>query len=293
MYNVKTIKDTGIQIMIRFTKMHGTGNDYIYIDAGREKLKNIKKLAIAMSSRNYGIGSDGLILILPSDISDFKMRMFNSDGSEAEMCGNGIRCFAKYVYEHKLTDKKELAIETLGGIKNLFLSVKRGLVDSVMVDMGEPVFQRERIPMIGDPGMVINETLHLDDGIKFEITSLSMGNPHVVIFVEDIENFPVEKYGSMIEYHDLFPQRTNVEFVQIINDVEVAQRTWERGAGETLSCGTGASAVTASCVLNKKTERKITIHLRGGDLSTEWRENDNHIYMTGPAHEVFEGTWPE
>ena len=293
MYIVNIITATGIQKMIRFTKMHGTGNDYIYIDAEREQIKNIKKLAISMSSRNFGVGSDGLILILPSDIADFKMRMFNSDGSEAEMCGNGIRCFAKYVFEHGLTDKKNLSVETLGGIKNLVLSVKRDIVNSVMVDMGEPVFQRERIPMIGDPGMVISEPLHLDDGITFEITSLSMGNPHVVIFVEDIEHFPVEKYGSMIENHHFFPQRTNVEFIQVINSREVSQRTWERGAGETLSCGTGASAVTAACVLNKKTEREITIHLRGGDLSTEWREQDNHIYMTGPAHEVFEGTWKE
>lgn len=278
--------------MIKFTKMHGTGNDYIYIDDRKDSIKNPSKLAIEMSNRNLGVGSDGLILILRSKEADFKMRMFNSDGSEAEMCGNGIRCFAKYVYDHKLTEKKEITIETGGGIKDLKLRLKNGLVDSVTVNMGEPILQRERIPMLGEPGMVINENLHLPDGIDFTITSVSMGNPHVVIFVEDVENFPVSKYGPIIENSDQFPQKTNVEFVQIISPTEVIQRTWERGSGETLSCGTGASAVTVAGVLTKATERKITIHLRGGELKTEWDENDNHVYMSGPAVEVFKGEWP-
>lgn len=279
--------------MIKFTKMHGSGNDYIYINAITEKVKKPEDLAIKMSDRNTGVGSDGLILIDNSDKADFKMRIFNPDGSEAEMCGNGIRCFAKYVYDRGLTDKKEINIETMSGVKTISLNVKNKKAASAIVNMGEPEFLRERIPMIGKTGMVINETLPLDDGTRFEITAVSMGNPHVIIFVEDIDNFPVEKYGPLIENHGLFPNRTNVEFVKVLNNTEVVQRTWERGAGETLSCGTGASAVTAACILNKMTDRKITIHLKGGDLVTEWRENDNSILLDGPAVEVFDGVWPE
>jgi len=279
--------------MIKFTKMHGTGNDYIYIDATETKITKPDKLAVKMCNRHYGVGSDGLILILKSDKADFKMRMFNPDGSEAEMCGNGIRCFGKYVYEHGLTDKKKLAIETLGGLINLSLIIKNDKVNSAVVDMGEPILLRERIPMMGEKGMVINEALRLDDGTKFHITSLSMGNPHVIIFVEDIEKFPVEKYGPLIENHALFPHRTNVEFVQVINKNEVIQRTWERGTGETLSCGTGASAVTVASVLSDKTSKKLLLHLRGGDLHVEWNEGDNHLYLTGPVVEIFEGLWPE
>ena len=278
--------------MIQFTKMHGTGNDYIYINDLDVKIKNPGKLAVDMSDRHYGIGSDGLILILPSQTGDFKMRMFNADGSEAEMCGNGIRCFAKYVYDHRLTRKKSIAVETLAGLLNLKLYINNNRVSSVNVNMGEPLFQREQIPMLGDPGMVINEILPLDDGARFNITSLSMGNPHVIIFVEDIENFPVRKYGPMIENHHLFPMRTNVEFVQVITRNIIAQRTWERGSGETLSCGTGASAATAACVLNKKTDNKVKVRLRGGELELNWNTEDNNIYLKGPAVEVFQGTWP-
>lgn len=277
--------------MLKFTKMHGTGNDYIYIEDLKEQIKTPSKLAIEMSNRNFGVGSDGLILILKSKTADFRMRMFNSDGSESEMCGNGIRCLAKYVYDHKLTDKDKINVETGGGIKHLELKVKNNLVDLVKVDMGEPILQRERIPMLGDPGMVINENLHLPDGVTFAITSLSMGNPHVIIFVEDVKNFPVTKYGPIIENLDLFPNRTNIEFVQILNSKEVIQRTWERGAGETMACGTGASAVTVAGVLTKQTERKITIHLKGGDLKTEWNEKSNHLFLTGQAVETFRGEW--
>lgn len=277
--------------MIKFTKMHGAGNDYIYIEDLNNSIKNPSKLAVEMSDRHFGIGSDGLILILKSGSADFRMRMFNSDGSESEMCGNGIRCFAKYVYDHRLTSKDILDIETGGGIKNLHLRVKNGMVEAVKVDMGEPVLQRERIPMLGEPGMVISEDLHLPDGVTFTITSLSMGNPHVVIFVEDAGNFPVSKYGPIIENCELFPNRTNVEFVQIVNSREVIQRTWERGAGETMACGTGASAVTVAGVLTKQTGRKITVHLSGGDLKTEWDEKSNHVFLTGPAVEVFKGEW--
>lgn len=276
---------------MKFTKMHGAGNDYIYIEDFTNKITNPSKLSIEMSNRNFGVGSDGLILILKSKSSDFKMRMFNSDGSESAMCGNGIRCFAKYVYDHGLTGKEELDIETGGGIKHLVLKIRDKKVSSVKVDMGEPMLMREMIPMLGEPGMAVNETLHLPDGINFEITALSMSNPHVVIFVEDVKNFPVAKYGPVIESFNLFPQRTNVEFVQVINRKEVIQRTWERGAGETMACGTGASAVTVASVLTRQTDRKLTVHLSGGDLKTEWNEKNNHVFLTGPAVEVFRGDW--
>ncbi len=277
--------------MIPFTKLHGIGNDYIYINAIKHPVENPKKLAIAMSNRNFGVGSDGLILILPSDKADFTMRMFNADGSEAEMCGNGIRGFAKYVYDHGLTKKTTIAVETLAGVKQVRYTVKNGKVHTVTVDMGEPILLRDKIPMLGNPGMVIEEDLHVD-GVKFSITAVSMGNPHVVIYVEDVKNFPVEKYGPMIENHELFPKRTNVEFVQIVTGKEVIQRTWERGSGETLACGTGASAVTVAGVLTEKTDRRLKVHLKGGNLAIEWNNKDNHVYLTGPAEEVFEGVWP-
>ncbi len=279
--------------MISFTKMQGTGNDYVCIDTRKKTLQNIGRLSRAMCDRHFGIGSDGLILILPSKKADLRMRMFNPDGSEAEMCGNGIRCFARYVYDHKILRGREMKIETAAGIKHLTLTIKSEKVHSIRVNMGSPVLERERIPMKGDAGTVVGETLVLPDNTRFEITSVSMGNPHVIIFVEDIERFPVEKYGPLIENHYLFPQRTNVEFVKILGPGKIAQRTWERGAGETLSCGTGASAVTAACILNKLTERKITIQLRGGNLVTEWREDDNSIYLDGPAVEVFKGEWKD
>lgn len=279
--------------MVKFTKMHGIGNDYIYIDARSTAVRHPEKLAVAMSDRHFGVGSDGLILILKSETADFRMRMFNADGSEAEMCGNGIRCFAKYVYDHGLIKNKRISVETLAGVKHLDMQVKNKKVETVRVDMGEPILQRERIPMSGNPGMVIGEALSLGDGVRFEITAVSMGNPHAVIYVEDVKNFPVEKYGTMIENHDLFPNRTNVEFVQILNEGEVIQRTWERGSGETLACGTGASAVTVAGVLMRRTARSILVHLNGGDLRTEWREDDNHVFLTGPAVEVFQGTWPD
>ncbi|MGQ9844522.1 MAG: diaminopimelate epimerase [Spirochaetota bacterium] len=275
-----------------FTKLHGIGNDYIYINAIKHPVKNPKRLAIAMSDRHFGVGSDGLILILPSQKADFRMRMFNADGSEAEMCGNGIRAFAKYVYDHKLTKKTNLSVETLAGIKHLQCTLKNGKVNMVTVDMGQPILLRDKIPMLGNPGMVIEEEIYVD-GVKFPVTAVSMGNPHAVIYIEDAKNFPVEKYGPMIENHELFPKRTNVEFVEIVNENEVIQRTWERGSGETLACGTGASAVTVAGVLTKKTGRKLKVHLSGGDLIIEWNEKDNHVYLTGPADEVFEGVWPD
>lgn len=274
---------------MRFTKMQGAGNDYVYVNCFAEQVADPAAVAVKVSNRNFGIGSDGLILIMPSDQADVRMRMFNSDGSESEMCGNGIRCVAKYAYDHGLVDKKEITAETGAGILTLQLFTGAdNKVEKVRVNMGPPRLTRAEIPMQGNPGdKVIAEPLNILHS-TFQITCASMGNPHCVIFVDDVENFRVEKYGPLIENHELFPRRTNVEFVQVISRTEVRQRTWERGAGETLACGTGSSAVTAACVLNGLTEKKILNHLSGGDLEMEWGE-DGNIYMTGPAVEVFSG----
>jgi len=274
---------------MKFTKMQGAGNDYVYVNCFEERVEDPAAVAVKVSNRNFGIGSDGLILIMPSDQADVRMRMFNSDGSESEMCGNGIRCVAKYAYDHGLIDKKEISAETGAGILALQLVTGAGgKVDKVRVNMGPPRLTRGEIPMLGNPDeQVVNEPLNILHS-TFQITCASMGNPHCVIFVDDVEAFQVEKYGPLIENHELFPRRTNVEFVQIISRSEVRQRTWERGAGETLACGTGSSAVTAACVLNGLTGKKIVNHLSGGDLEMEWGD-DGNIYMTGPAVEVFTG----
>jgi diaminopimelate epimerase len=279
--------------MIPFTKMHGIGNDYIYVNAIEHLVSNPEKLSIAMSDRHFGIGSDGLILILPSDKADFRMRMFNADGSESGMCGNGIRCFAKYVSDRGLSSKKILDIETGSGIKKVELFADNGRIISVRVDMGRPQTERARIPMTGKPGDVINEEFILPDGVKLEITAVSMGNPHAVIYVDDTGKFPVTKYGPLIENSPIFPERTNVEFVTVVGKGEVIQRTWERGSGETLACGTGASAVCVAGVLSGRTDRKIVSHLAGGDLSLEWDDTSGHLFMTGPASEIFTGVWPD
>ena len=274
---------------MKFTKMQGAGNDYVYVNCFEETVANPQQVAIRVSNRNFGIGSDGLILIMPSDNADVRMRMFNSDGSESEMCGNGIRCVAKYAYDHGIVSKTEITAETGAGILTLQLVPgSDGAVEKVRVNMGPPRLTRGEIPMAGNAAArVIAEPLTVLDR-TFRITCASMGNPHCVIFVDDVENFPVSTYGPLIENHELFPRRTNVEFVQIFSRTEVRQRTWERGAGETLACGTGASAVTAACVLNNLTEKKILNHLLGGDLEMEWAQ-DGNIYMTGPAVEVFNG----
>ena len=274
---------------MKFTKMQGAGNDYVYVNCFEEKVEDPAAVAVKVSNRNFGIGSDGLILIMPSDQADVRMRMFNSDGSESEMCGNGIRCVAKYAYDHGIVAKKEISAETGAGILTLQLFTGADCkVEKVRVNMGPPRLTRAEIPMLGNPEeKVIAESLNILHS-TFSITCASMGNPHCVIFVDDVENFQVEKYGPLIENHELFPRRTNVEFVQILSRTEVRQRTWERGAGETLACGTGSSAVTAACVLNGLTEKKILNHLSGGDLEMEWAE-DGNIYMTGPAVEVFSG----
>jgi diaminopimelate epimerase len=275
---------------MKFTKMHGAGNDYVYVDCFAEKIENPADVAIKVSNRNFGIGSDGLILIMPSDKADVRMRMFNSDGSESEMCGNGIRCVAKYAFDHGIVSKKEISAETGAGILTLQLFTgSEGKVDRVRVNMGKPRLTKAEIPMLGEPAgeQTVNQPLNILH-TQFHITTVSMGNPHCVIFVDDVENFQVEKYGPLIENHDIFPRRTNVEFVQIISRTEVRQRTWERGAGETLACGTGASAVCVAGALNGLTDKKILNHLCGGDLELEWAE-DGSLYMTGPATEVFSG----
>lgn len=274
---------------MKFTKMHGAGNDYVYVNCFEEKVENSADLAIKVSNRNFGIGSDGLILIMPSDKADVRMRMFNSDGSESEMCGNGIRCVAKYAYDHGIVSKTEITAETGAGILTLQLFPNAAnKVERVRVNMGPPRLLREEIPMNGTPvSQVVSEELTVLDKM-FKITCVSMGNPHCIIYVDDVDNFPVTTYGPLIENHQLFPRRTNVEFIQIISRSEVKQRTWERGAGETLACGTGASAVCVAGVLNNVTDRKILNHLAGGDLELEWVEN-GPVFMTGPAVEVFSG----
>ena len=274
--------------MIKFTKMQGLGNDYVYMDAIHQKIENESSLAQFVSNRHFGIGSDGLILICKSDVADFKMRMFNADGSEAEMCGNGIRCVGKFVYDKGLTDKTTVTIETLAGIKTLELNTKDGKVETVKVDMGEPILNPKEIPVISDEEPVKNLMLEAE-GRKFKFTCVSMGNPHAITEVEDTEKFDVEKYGKVLEVDKAFPNKTNVEFIQIVDKNHVKMRVWERGAGETLACGTGACATAVACYLNGKTDRNVEVELLGGKLFIEWNEENNHIFMTGPAVTVFEG----
>ena len=274
--------------MIKFTKMQGLGNDYVYMDAIHQKIENESSLARFVSNRHFGIGSDGLILICKSDVADFKMRMFNSDGSEAEMCGNGIRCVGKFVYDKGLTDKTTVTIETLAGIKTLELNTKDGKVETVKVDMGEPILNPKEIPVISDEEPVKNLMLEAE-GRKFKFTCVSMGNPHAITEVENTEKFDVEKYGKVLEVDKAFPNKTNVEFIQIVDKNHVKMRVLERGAGETLACGTGACATAVACYLNGKTDRNVEVELLGGKLFIEWNEENNHIYMTGPAVTVFEG----
>ncbi|MDY0268487.1 diaminopimelate epimerase [Trichloromonas sp.] len=276
---------------MKFAKMHGAGNDYVYVNGFEEQVADPAALARAVSNRQFGIGSDGLILILPSETADVRMRMFNADGSEAEMCGNGIRCVAKYAYDHGLVTNTAIRVETGAGVKPLQLfSNAANRVERVRVNMGRPVLRRSLIPMSGpEAEQVVAEPLTVLDR-TFAITCVSMGNPHCVIFVDNVDVFPVELYGPAIENHPLFPRRINVEFVQVLSSGEVRQRTWERGAAETLACGTGASAVTVAGVLAGRTDRRLLNHLRGGDLEMEWAE-DGDIYMTGPAVQVFEGDY--
>ena len=274
--------------MIKFTKMHGLGNDYVYMNAIHQHIEDESTLAQFVSNRNFGIGSDGLILICKSEKADFKMRMFNSDGSEAEMCGNGIRCVGKFVYDKGLTQKTEVTIETLAGIKTLQLNVKNGKVETVKVDMGEPILEPKEIPVISEEKPVKNLKLKAEDK-EFVFTCVSMGNPHAITIVDNTKEFDVEKYGKVLEVDKAFPNKTNVEFIEIVDKNNIKMRVWERGAGETLACGTGACASVVACVLNNLTETNVNVELLGGKLEIEWNKNDNHVYMSGPAVTVFEG----
>jgi len=273
--------------------MHGLGNDYVVVDGFRETLaeENLPDIARRLCDRHFGIGADGLILVLPSRVAHVRMRILNSDGSEAEMCGNGIRCFGKFVHDRGISRENPLEVETIAGIKTLSMNVADGVVASSRVDMGEPRLRRSEIPMLprgsGDSERVVGEPVRVGSR-SFVATCVSMGNPHCVIFVDNAETFPVEKFGPAIENHRLFPRRTNVEFVQVLNSKEIRMGVWERGAGITLACGTGACASVVACVLNDLTGRKATVHLLGGDLFIEWMGN-NHVMMTGPAAEVFMG----
>jgi len=275
---------------MRFTKMHGAGNDYIYVDCFRQPMpRDPAGLSRAISDRHFGVGSDGLILICPSEMADGRMRMFNADGSEAEMCGNGIRCVAKFLYDHGQVRKSSMTIETGRGVLKLDLEVVGGTAKQVKVDMGEPILDPAAIPT-KLPAMTSKVDVA---GLALEVTCVSMGNPHCVIYVDPITDEQVLVLGPKVEKHPAFPKRTNVEFVRVNRPDDVTMRVWERGSGETLACGTGACAVAVAGVLTGRTKRRVTAHLSGGDLQLYWSETDNHVYMTGPAVEVFSGEWPD
>lgn len=279
---------------MRFTKMHGAGNDYVYIDCFSQSVPDdLPGLARRIAHRHFGVGGDGLILIRPSEAADARMQMFNADGSEAEMCGNGVRCVAKYVYDHGIARKQTLRIETGAGVLPIEVVVRDGTAVAARVDMGEPILQPSRIPtsLAAEKETVVDEPLVIA-GRQFSVTCVSMGNPHCVIFVEEASDELVLGIGPKIEQDARFPQRTNVEFVEVRSPTEVVQRTWERGSGETWACGTGASAVCVAGVLSGRTERTIVNHLLGGDLELTWDAQTNHVWMTGPAEEVFTGEWP-
>lgn len=269
--------------------MHGIGNDYVYVNCFEEKVENPSKLAVEISDRHFGVGSDGLILIMDSQIADAKMRIFNADGSEAQMCGNGIRCVAKYMYDNGLKKSKSITIEALAGVKTVELEISNGVVSQITVDMGTPKLLRNDIPMLGENTKVINGPLNVD-GTSFNITCVSMGNPHCIIFVDDLSSIDLSITGKAIENHKVFPERINVHFVQVVTANRVKMKTWERGSGITLACGTGAVSVCVACVLNNLTERSITTSLPGGDLKIKWTDDDK-TFMTGPAETVFTGWW--
>ena len=276
--------------MIKFIKMHGLGNDYVYIDCTAktgQKIEDESALARLVSDRHFGVGSDGLILICDSDVADFKMRMFNYDGSEAEMCGNGIRCVGKFVYDKGLIKRDLITVETLAGIKVLKLNVSNGKVETVRVDMGEPVLEPSKIPVISDESIAKNIVISAIDK-EFKFTCVSMGNPHAITIVNNVKDYDLEKYGRTLEYDSHFPRRSNIEFIELIDKSNIKMRVWERGAGETLACGTGACASAVACNINGYTDRTVNVELIGGTLKIEWAEN-NHVYMTGPATTVFEG----
>lgn len=274
---------------MKFTKMHGIGNDYIYIDAVANEVSDPAGLSRRLSERHFGVGSDGLVLILPSEICDFRMRMFNPDGTEAEMCGNASRCVAKYVYDRRMTDKKEFTLETGAGVK--YVTVHTDEMDeaeSVTIDMGEPILKPSLVPVSLDGDVVVDREIVVD-GTPYRITCVSMGNPHCIIYTENIGLLDIKAIGPKIESFGLFPRKTNVEFVEVIDESNIKMRVWERGTGETLACGTGACATLVASVLNGKSDRKATLHLLGGDLELEWDKTTKHVLMTGPAVTVYEG----
>ena len=276
---------------MKFTKMQGIGNDYDYVNCLQETIENPSELAKKISDRHYGVGSDGLIMINPSDKADFEMEMYNADGSRGEMCGNGIRCVAKYVYDYGLTDKTSISVETLAGIKYLDMTVEDGKVVLVKVDMGKPMLRPEEVPVVSEKEEVIDEPITVD-GQEYRMTCVSMGNPHAVVFIDqDVKEFPLETVGVKFENHERFPKRVNTEFVNVLDRHTAQMRVWERGSGETLACGTGACAVAVACALNGLTEDEVTVKLLGGDLQIKWDREKNTVYMTGPAEVVFDGEW--
>ena len=273
---------------MKFAKMQGCGNDYIYVDCFKETVENPQETAIKISDRHFGVGSDGLILIYPSKVADFKMTMYNADGSEGKMCGNGIRCVAKYVYDFGLTDKTELKIETLSGIKTLKLNIKDKKVDTVQVDMGSPILVPEQIPVKFEGEIMVDEAVAVN-GLEYHLTCVSMGNPHAVVFVDNIKILNLEKIGPDFEQHKIFPDKVNTEFIHIIDKNTIEMSVWERGSGETLSCGTGACASVVACVLNGLTGDEVLVHLLGGDLKIKYDREKNTVLMTGPAELVCTG----
>lgn len=293
-YNEKENNTKKVRGMtMKFTKMQGLGNDYVYVNCFEEKIENPSELAVRISDRHFGVGSDGLIMINPSDKADFEMEMYNADGSRGEMCGNGIRCVGKYVYDHGMTDKTQVSVETLGGIKHLDLTVENGKVKTVRVDMGKPELEPKKIPVAAEGDRAVDVPI-LIDGKEYKMTCISMGNPHAVVYVDcDVKEFPLETIGPKFEDHERFPNRVNTEFVRVLDRKTVEMRVWERGSGETLACGTGACAVAVSCILNGLTEDAVTVKLLGGDLWIEWDRQSGTVYMTGPAETVFDGVWEE
>ena len=273
---------------MKFTKMHGIGNDYVYVNCFQEQVADPGRTAVFVSDRHFGIGSDGLILIKPSKTADFMMDMYNADGSQGAMCGNGIRCVAKYVYDYGLTDQTDISIETKSGIKYLHLTIEQGKVAFVRVDMGAPILEPAKIPLISQKDRVVDEPVTVD-GKTYHMTAVSMGNPHTVVYMEDVQGLKIEEIGPGFENHPCFPDRVNTEFVRIIDRHTVEMRVWERGSGETLACGTGACAVAVASILNGYTEDEVIVKLLGGDLKIEWDRKADRVYMTGPASVVFDG----
>lgn len=274
---------------MKFTKMHGIGNDYVYVDCTKEPLKNPEETARLVSDRHKGIGGDGLILIHPSEEADFEMAMYNADGSYGKMCGNGIRCVAKYVYDYGLTDQTSITIESFGQVKYLCLTLGAdGKVSTVRVNMGAPILTASEIPVVSGNEQVVDEDIEVD-GQHYKMTCVSMGNPHAIVFLKHLSDFEIEKIGPRFEHHTRFPERVNTEFVRVIDRNTVQMRVWERGTGETLACGTGCCATVVACVLNGLTDTKVTVKVLGGELLCEWEQTENLVYMTGPAETVFDG----